>query len=201
MQRIGIIDCGMGNLTSVKNAFSLAGAECHLVTNASEIKSFDKIILPGVGAFPFMMRKLQEGSFIGLILQHINNDKPFMGICLGMQVLFDCSVEFGNTKGLSVLKGNVVELPQGKYPIPNVGWWDMSGDYSAFSSALTGNDTFYFVHSFYCKPEASYDSLFIKINGVYALVAVRYKNVFGYQFHPEKSQNSGQKLLKSFMDL
>ena len=148
-----------------------------------------------------MMENLQKRGFVEPILKHIQDDKPLMGICLGMQVLFQQSSEFEKTNGLSILKGEVVKLPVGKYPVPNVGWWSLMGRYTAFSNELSEKDTFYFVHSYFCKPAKNYDTLQIEINGAFALAGVRSQNVFGYQFHPEKSQKSGQKLFKSFIEL
>ena len=201
MSKIGIINCGMGNLTSVKNAFLSIGADCSFIQSAQEVEDYDKIVLPGVGAFASMMQKLEDGNFKKSILKHISDDKPFMGICLGMQVLFDRSNEFGNTTGLCVLSGEVIRLPIGDQPVPNVGWWDLSGNFSAFSEALSDQDAFYFVHSYVCSSNESYERLNIEINGSEVMVAVRRDNLFGYQFHPEKSQKSGRKLLKSFVNL
>ena len=201
MNKIGVIDCGMGNLTSVKNAFQRLGVTCNVVCDPSEIDSCDKIVLPGVGTFPLMIQKLNERKLKKQILKHLSLNKPFLGICLGMQVLFDQSSEFGFTKGLSVLSGKVSYLPTGKLPIPNVGWWSLSGDFIDFSENLTSNDTFYFVHSYFCQTTENYKKLSIYINGCEITVAVRYKNIFAYQFHPEKSQKSGQKILTSFVSL
>ena len=135
MHKIGIIDCGMGNLTSVKNAFLTAGSDCSLITDSSEVASHEKVVLPGVGAFPFMMENLQKRGFVEPILKHIEDDKPLMGICLGMQVLFQHSSEFEKTNGLSILKGEVVKLPVGKYPVPNVvgGVWLVNTQLSVMS--------------------------------------------------------------------
>jgi glutamine amidotransferase len=201
MDRIGIIDCGMGNLTSVKNAFLLACSDCSLIRTPSEIEDFDKIVLPGVGAFPAMMQKLTDRKFEKYILRHIANDKPFMGICLGMQVLFERSYEFEETEGLSILKGEVIKLPIGSSSVPNVGWWELKGDFGSFNHTLSKEDTFYFVHSYFCNATTPYSSLKIEVNGVQVLAGIRYNNIFAYQFHPEKSQRSGQKLIKSFVSM
>ena len=157
-------------------------------------------MLPGVGAFHSMMKNLDDKDFSGFIKKHIASGKPFMGICLGMQVLFETSDEFETTTGLSILQGNVSILPQGVNPVPNVGWWDVDGDYGAFSAELSDKDTFYFVHSYICNPVSACDTLTINFNGNTAIVAIRHDNVFAYQFHPEKSQVSGQKLLRSFVE-
>lgn len=199
MPDIGIINCGMGNLTSVKRAFETVGSNCSLIEDASEIKNYERLVLPGVGAFPTMMQKLHVQGFSTEINRHIHSEKPFMGICLGMQVLFELGEEFEQTKGLCLLKGRVEFLPIGANPIPNVGWWDLEGDYASFSLELSEADSVYFVHSYYCIPSENYDSLTIDFNGKPVTVAIRKNNVFAYQFHPEKSQVSGQKLLRSFV--
>ena len=201
MGRVGIINCGMGNLTSVENAFLSIRVDCSVINHPDEMEDYDRIVLPGVGAFASMMDKLDTGNFRQGILKHINNGKPFMGICLGMQVLFGKSSEFVETDGLSVISGEVVKLPSGIFPVPNVGWWDLTGDFASFSDTLSTKDTFYFVHSYYCRSKLPYEQLSIKINGLEIMAAVRKDNLFGYQFHPEKSQKSGQKLLKSFVNL
>ena len=189
----------MGNLTSVKNAFRSVGQDCDLIDDASALQNCEKVVLPGVGAFRSMMKNLDDKGFSTEIKKHIASGKPFMGICLGMQVLFETSYEFEETKGLSILKGNVTLLPQGVNTVPNVGWWDLDGEYGAFSSELSDKDTFYFVHSYICHPIDTYSTLTINFNDHRSVVAVRNENLFAYQFHPEKSQVSGQKLLKSFI--
>lgn len=201
MGKVGIINCGLGNLTSVKNSFDVLNYDCDVIYDPTEILNYDRLVLPGVGAFGSLMHKLQSGGFINPILEHISQDKPFMGICLGMQVLFEESDEFGVRPGLGLMKGRVILLPKGNLPVPNVGWWDLNGNFSKFSNELSRNDTFYFVHSFHCKPEKDYENLTIKFNGIDVLAAVKFKNIVGYQFHPEKSQKSGQKLLHQFMSI
>lgn len=190
----------MGNLASVKNAFKSVGYDCDIVEDASRLAQYDRVVLPGVGTFRSMMQNLDEKRFSGVIKKHIASGKPFMGICLGMQVLFETGDEFEETTGLSVLKGHVTLLPQGASSVPNVGWWDVDGDYGAFSSELSDEDTFYFVHSYICKPVSTHHTLTIDFNDHRLVVAIRQDNVFAYQFHPEKSQVSGQKLLRSFVE-
>lgn len=201
MAEIGIINCGMGNLTSVKNAFNHAGIACDLIEDACDVSRYKKIVLPGVGAFHSMMEKLNEKGFSTRIKEHIKRGKPYMGICLGMQVLFESSTEFETTSGLCELHGTVQRLPGGSNPVPNVGWWDVDGDYDLFSQELSDLDTFYFVHSYHCIPSENYSALTIDFNDKTIVAAIRKNNIFAYQFHPEKSQNSGKKLLKSFAEL
>ena len=118
-----------------------------------------------------------------------------------MQILYEFSTEFGRTPGLGMLKGSVHKLPLGSEGVPTVGCRKVSGRYAQFSQKIKSFDTFYFVPSAVCKPAQAYYTLEIKFNGEAAVVAVKHNNVIGYQFHPEKSQNSGQKLLKSFLEL
>ena len=191
----------MGNLTSVQNAFKNIGYGCDLVEDPSEISAYQKLVLPGVGAFRAMMEHLNNKGFSQQIVKHIGQDKPFMGICLGMQILFESSTEFEKTSGLGVLRGTVQRLPYGSNPVPNVGWWDVSGDYDFFSEELSDSDTFYFVHSYHCIPSENYGALTIDFNDTTIVAAIRKNNIFACQFHPEKSQNSGKKLLQSFAEL
>lgn len=200
MPEIGIINCGMGNLTSVKRALEACGSNCSLIEEALDIKNYEKLVLPGVGSFPKMMEKLNQKGFSKEIIKHIHIGKPFMGICLGMQVLFEASNEFEQTQGLCVLKGQVEFLPCGENAIPNVGWWSLQGDYASFALEFSEADTVYFVHSYYCVPSKNYKQLIIDFNGQPITVAIRKENIFAYQFHPEKSQVSGQKLLRSFIE-
>ena len=199
MASVGIINCGLGNLTSVQNAFLSIRQECDVIDTPSHIEDCDRLVLPGVGAFPSAMEKLQSGEFVDPICHHINAGKPFLGICMGMQVLFETGEENGTTPGLGLLKGTVVKLPEGKQPIPNMGWWDVFGDLDQFSDALTDKDSFYFVHSYHCALQASYSRLSIEFNNLDVTVGVRHDNILGCQFHPEKSQKSGQKILTEFL--
>ena len=201
MNSIGIINCGLGNLTSVVNAFNSAGAHCDVINKQEEINDYDKIVLPGVGAFAAFMQQLNQRKFVPAIKKHIASQKPIMGICLGMQIFFEESQEFENANGLGVLKGKVISLPKGKYPVPNVGWWNVRGNFNSFSEEISEEDTFYFVHTYCCLSEDDYDGLYIEFNGAKVLVSVRLGNIFGYQFHPEKSQKSGQKLIRAFSSI
>ena len=198
--KIGLVDLNTGNLTSLQSALNKLNLRFKICKNGFDFQGVDKIILPGVGAFGAMMEKLNEGNFSLEIINHISQGKPFMGICLGMQILFEFSTEFGRTPGLGILKGSVHKLPLGSEGVPNVGWRTVCGSYFQFSQNINSLDTFYFVHSYVCKPTQAYDTLEIKFNSEAAVVAVKHNNVIGYQFHPEKSQNSGQKLLRSFLE-
>ncbi len=194
----GVIDYGAGNLRSVINAFEEAGVPLQIVNNKKEVENCDKLILPGVGAFPWMIQSLKEKKIFQPIEAHLALEKPFFGICLGMQALFEDSNEFGKTLGFGVLSGSVEPLPTGKLPVPNVGWWSLEGDFSSFANDLCADDSFYFVHSYYCVPKNLNYGLYIKYNEKKVLVGLRIGNILAVQFHPEKSQKSGQKLIRAF---
>lgn len=204
MSRIGIINYGAGNLISVKNSLDYLNIPNAIVDKPGDIKSFDKIILPGVGAFGPAMEKLNNSGFADEIKNFAKKGKPILGICLGMQLLFEKSEEHGTHKGLGLIKGEV--LPFSKkvkdLPLPLVGWDDIVKEKSSplLENIETGA-SFYFVHSFYCQPanpeiiaaSADYEIKFAAI--------VHQDNIFGCQFHPEKSQSAGLKILKNFSNI
>ncbi len=182
---IGIIDCGTGNITSVKNALIKLGEETKVVTGG--ISEFDKIILPGVGAFGFMMESLRKKKVDIEIKEFIQSGKPFLGICLGMQVLFEESEESPGIKGLEILKGKVVRFKEGK--VPQVGWNKIEND----------EEYAYFVNSYYAVPE---EKSIIKATSDYYVKfpsSIRYGNITAFQFHPEKSGKYGLKLIERWL--
>lgn len=198
---IGIIDYGAGNLFSVKNALDYIGAESQVVSSASEIEMSDKLILPGVGAFPDAMRLLTEKGLDVVIKQQ---QKPLLGICLGMQLLFEVSSEFEQTKGLGLIDGEVNLIDFGDNPklkIPHMGYNSL--DFVNPCPLLKGIDEgafVYFVHSYmaYTRQENIYASCEYNVK-IPALVGRG--NVFGAQFHPEKSGETGLAMLKNFADI
>lgn len=195
---IAILDYGLGNLTSVKNALDMIGVENTITSNASTIKKADALILPGVGAAQEGMKNLQTRNLIPLLKEEIKKGKPFLGICLGMQLLFTKSEE-GNTDCLSIIQGTVKRFKT-KLKVPQIGWNTveiMNYESGIMNQTLT-NNYFYFVHSYYCEPSdkktiagtTNYDRDFCSI--------VAKENVYGVQFHPEKSGNTGLQLLRNF---
>jgi glutamine amidotransferase len=197
--KIGIIDYGMGNIQSVKNAIEKLNYSSHLVSNAQDISNYDFLILPGVGAFPNAMSRLEETGIDKAIFKHVELQKPILGICLGMQLLFSKSFEFGEVAGLDIVKGDV--LPFVDYiseKIPHMGWnntFSIKPEYEGFEG------DYYFVHSFFCKPINSKDILFSTSYGIDYCSAVEIENrIFGVQFHPEKSQTLGLNLLKYIIE-
>ncbi|MDE1920456.1 MAG: imidazole glycerol phosphate synthase subunit HisH [Candidatus Omnitrophica bacterium] len=195
---IAIIDYGMGNLRSVAKAFEAVGAKAQVTNNIREILLADKVVLPGVGAMGPAMQKLQELDLSGPIRKVIQDGKPFLGICLGMQLLFERSSEGGFAEGLKILKGNVERF--GQLKVPHMGWnqvnFRMAG-HQMFKGLATG-ENMYFCHSYFVKPLDAGSAAGITNYGNDFVCAVAQNNIWGVQFHPEKSQAGGLQILKNF---
>lgn len=194
---IAIIDYGAGNLFSVKNALDFLGFENRVTSSADELKAADRLILPGVGAFPDAMRMLGESGLIGVIKEEALI-KPLLGICLGMQMLFEKGYEFSETDGLGLIKGSVKLMTPEKLPIPHIGWNSLEFNEPCKLLENVGNEEYvYFVHSFAadCPSEnvAAYCDYGAKVPAL-----VQNGNVYGAQFHPEKSGETGLNILRSF---
>lgn len=200
---IAIIDYQMGNLRSVQKAFERVGHAAKITSDAREIAEAERVVLPGVGAFADAMEELRRRDLIGPIRDVIAADKPFLGICLGLQLLFEVGYENGRHEGLGILPGEVVrfDLPR-DYKVPHMGW--NSAIIRRRAPILEGipNGThFYFVHSYYAVPE---DPSVVAIEAEYhhPFCAMVWKdNLYATQFHPEKSQGDGMKILKNFAEL
>lgn len=202
---IGILNYGMGNLQSVKNAIDYLKVSNAIIDNVEDINDCSKIILPGVGAFGEAMARLEFFGFCKGIKNFVDAGKPILGICLGMQLLFEKSCELGDYKGLALLKGTVKSLKDQKlqYPIPHMGWNNINIQKkdSRIVHNIDDGATFYFVHNYYCDPadlnvtiaETNYGLTFASI--------VESGNVYGCQFHPEKSQYFGLKILENFVKI
>lgn len=203
---IGIVDYGMGNLFSVSKALERLHVPYFISDKASELKEADGLILPGVGAFRDAMTLLNETGLADFIREYAASGKPLLGICLGMQLLFEESEENGDTKGLALLPGKVVRFPGESsdgisYKVPHMGWNRLEW---VNGSILTDNlqeDYAYFVHSYYVKTDDP--SILIAKASYFEEVpaVVGRKNVFGMQFHPEKSSALGVELLRNFTEL
>ena len=201
---IAIIDYGVGNIFSLASSFQYIGAEAILSSDPAEIKAADRIVLPGVGAFGDAARKLKESGMEAVVLEEAAAGKPLLGICLGMQLLFEKSFEYGEHKGLGLLKGQVVPM-EGSIPeklkIPHIGWnaLDFKRPHKLFERIKNG-DFVYFVHSFYA--EDCDDSLIATAEyGRPLTAAVAKGNVMGCQFHPEKSGDVGMEILRAFCEV
>ena len=199
---IAIIDYGMANLRSVQKAFETVGAGARVISRPEEIEAAEKIVLPGVGAFADAVRTLREKELAGPILRHIQKGKPFLGICLGLQMLFDVGYEDGEHEGLHVLPGKCVRFnvdERGGLKVPHMGWNQLEVvRRSPLFEGLPEGAGVYFVHSYCVTPD---DSSVVSTTTDYGgpfVSSVWRDNVVATQFHPEKSQRVGLRILKNF---
>ena len=196
---VGIIDYGVGNLFSLRSSFKAIGEDAFVSGDAAELAKADRLVLPGVGAFEDAAGKLRQSGLDSFVRQQAAAGKPLLGICLGMQMLFEKSYEYGEHEGLGLLKGQVVPMA-GKLPqelkIPHMGWNRLEVKKGRLLKAVDG-EFVYFVHSYYADGCA--DSLAaVTQYGIPITAAVEQGNIFGCQFHPEKSGNVGLSILRAF---
>jgi len=198
---IAIVDYGMGNLRSVEKGFQKVGVDARIVTDAASIDNAKGVVLPGVGAFMDCIKNLTDMELTEAIIRAIGKGKPYLGICLGLQVLFTESEEFGVCRGLNVFKGKVVRFPKMELKVPHMGWntVDIKKKPPIFNG-ISDKSYVYFVHSFYVVPEDKDIIAGATDYGVTFTSMVWKDNVFATQFHPEKSQEIGLKILKGFGD-
>ena len=198
MSRAAIIDYGVGNLRSVEKAFAATGCEAVVSSDENVLRGAERLVLPGVGAFASCMNALRERGFDLLVRERAAAGTPLLGICVGMQMLFDVSDEFGTTIGLGLLRGRVRRFESGLV-VPQVGWNRIyqKQQHGLFNGVADGSFS-YFVHSFYCEPEATDLVIGETEYGVKYASVVAQGNVCGVQFHPEKSQAVGLQMLKNF---
>lgn len=204
---VAVVNFGMGNLFSVKQACEFVGLRTTVTSDPDDILKASGLILPGVGAFGDAMKALTELDLVRPIHDYIQSGKPFMGICLGMQLLFSESAEFGSNAGLGVIPGGVVRFPAGHEKVPEVGWngidlpawagrdlWDTTP-----LKGISPGEQMYFVHSFYCAPQ---DEKIVLSKTRYAGVdycsSIQYRNICAFQFHPEKSAHAGLKIYRDW---
>ena len=205
---IAIIDYGMGNLRSVQKGFEKVGAEALVTADPKKVLEADRVVLPGVGAFRDCMRNLEQAGFVEPILKVIADGRPFLGICVGMQLLFTDSVEFGLYRGLNVIPGHVLRFPDQmnaageRLPVPQMGWNQLCFKRRppAFDG-ITDNSNVYFVHSFYVKPDDESVIATTTDYGIEFCSSVWKDNIVATQFHPEKSQDVGLRILKNFAEI
>ena len=198
---IAIIDYGMGNLRSVQKGFERVGREAVVTSDAKTILSASRVVLPGVGAFPDCMRNLEQYGLIDAVRRSIASGKPFLGICLGLQLLFTESEEFGISKGLDVIKGRVVrfKIQDPTFKIPHMGWNSVSIKRRPPAlQDVPDNSHVYFVHSFHVVPEDKDVIATTTDYGLEFVSGIWKDNIFAVQFHPEKSQALGLSILKRF---
>ena len=201
---IAIIDYGVGNLFSLKSSFAMIGADIVTTSDEAVIRQADRIVLPGVGAFEDAARKLRESGMADVVKREAAAGKPVMGICLGMQLMFDVGYEYGEHEGLGLIRGSVRPIsdviPEG-YKIPHIGWNLLKfRKESPLFKYIKEDDYVYFVHSYYAA-ECDESVIAVTEYGADLTAAVSNGNVYGCQFHPEKSGEVGMKILKAFMEL
>ena len=206
MKKIAVVDYGSGNLFSVSQAIKRIGVMPSLASSEKEINDCDAIILPGVGAFKNAMEGLDQAELIPAIIDSVKNGKPILGICLGMQLLFDISHEFGSHEGLKLLKGEVIKFSDSNQmvTIPQIQWNRIQTNIkdTVLFQGIELDPFMYFLHSYYVKPSQGYKKTFkTNYGGLEYCSAIEHKNIYGVQFHPEKSASAGLQLLKNFVDL
>ena len=200
---IAIIDYGVGNLRSVQKAFEAVGQQAEVTSDKAMIEAASHVVLPGVGAFGAAAATLRSHGLEDVARDAALSGRPFLGICVGMQLLFDVSYEYGEHAGLGLLPGSVVSFdttnPQAK--VPQIGWnaieWQME---NALTAAVPSGSMAYFVHSFYCKPLETSDVLATTFHGIGYASAVQRGNITGVQFHPEKSGDVGLALIRAWAE-
>jgi len=202
---ISIVDYGMGNLRSVFKAFETQGFAVSITNDPVDIKKANGLVLPGVGAFGECMANLERCGLVEPIKEYINSGKPYLGICLGFQILFEESEESPGVKGLGLFRGRVVRFPdfgEKRIKVPQMGWNTINFDHSSEVLKNVSEDTwFYFVHSYYVDPEKNGLSIVTSNYGIEFTAAVEKENIFACQFHPEKSGRQGLDLVKNFAKL
>ena len=196
--RIAILDYGMGNLRSVEKALEHVGATATITNDAAVVRDADGLVLPGVGAFPKAMERVRELGLVELIAERVESGVPVLGICLGLQLLFESSTELGGAAGLGLLPGAVDDLEAEGLKVPHIGWapvrWERD---SKLTEGIESETPFYFVHSF--APRTAPDDLLgTAAYGERFACAAERDNVYGVQFHPEKSSAAGLRLLSNF---
>lgn len=202
---IAIVDYNMGNLASVQNAFAKLGKETTIESNPEKFKDYDKLILPGVGAFGDAIQHLKERDMISSLQEYAKSGKYMLGICLGMQLLFESSEEFGEHQGLGLIKGSVTHFDKDKFEenmkIPHMGWNRMFTKEHPLFNNLDEEHYLYFVHTYHVNCTNKEDIIGSTHYGYDFTSAVACGNIFGIQPHPEKSHENGLKILENFIQL
>ena len=201
---IAIVDYGLGNLRSVSKAVEKLGAKAEVTDNPKRIEKADGIILPGVGAFHVGMQNLERLNLLPVLYETISKGTPFLGICLGFQILFSQSEEHGVCKGMDIIKGKVRRFTN-KLKVPHMGWnqvkFKTKNSKLKIFNGIPDNSYFYFVHSYYAEPEDENIIIAKTEYGYKFTSAINKNNIWGVQFHPEKSGDIGLKVLRNFLSL
>lgn len=200
---IAIVDYAMGNLHSVKKAFERVGAKVLVTSDPEQILRAEKLVLPGVGAFPDAMKELRKRGLIQAIKKFISSGMPYLGICLGLQLLLTRSEEGKGAKGLDIIRGTVkrFRLSPARLKVPHIGWNQIQMRNCPLFKGIPDNSYMYFVHSYYADPEDKSQVAAVTDYGIEFASLVFKDNIFATQFHPEKSQQLGLRLLENFVNL
>jgi len=199
---IAIVDYGMGNLRSVEKGFLKVGVDVKVTNRPEVIDKADGVVLPGVGAFRDCMRELANLQLVDALAAAIKKNKPYLGICLGLQVLFSESEEFGTCRGLDIFRGRVKRFPESELKVPHMGWNEIKiQKNNPLLLGIRDSTYFYFVHSFYVESENKSVVSATTEYGVDFVSMICKDNIYAVQFHPEKSQMSGLRLLRNFGDI
>jgi glutamine amidotransferase len=198
---ITIINIGISNIKSIARGFMTQGFQVRITENPEDVRRTDSLVLPGVGAFPKAMEVLRQRGLVGAIQEHAAAGNPLIGICLGMQLLFTDSSEHNHTDGFGLIPGHVVQFPKDR-PVPHMGWNSLTqtGKSPLFKGIPDPSD-FYFVHSYYAEPDVEEHVIGTSDHHGLFAAAVQRENIYGTQFHPEKSQTHGLTLLRNFAHL
>lgn len=199
---VAIIDYGVGNLRSVEKAFAATGCDAVVTSDESTLRRAERLVLPGVGAFAACMKQLSARGFDELVRERVNEGVPLLGVCVGMQLLFEESEEFGTTLGIGLLRGRVRRF-SGEFPgdlvVPQVGWNQVrQRELHPLLVGVPDNAFFYFVHSYFCEADERAVVIGETEYGTHYPSVVGQRNIYGVQFHPEKSQSAGLRLLANF---
>ena len=198
MLRIAIIDYGIGNLRSVEKAFAATGCDAKVTGAPDELRRAERLVLPGVGAFGRCMQALTKRKLDVIVREHVQQGTPLLGVCVGMQMLFDDSEEYGLTRGLGLIPGHVRRF-EDELVVPHVGWNQIRQRRShPLFEGIADDSFFYFVHSFFCQSRNDNTAIGETDYGITYASVVADKNVCGVQFHPEKSQTVGLRMLENF---
>lgn len=200
--KIVIIDVGTGNIRSVQKAFQKIGADVYISNRKDEILSASKAVLPGVGAFGDFMNRLHTDKIDSLLLDWVTKDKPLLGICVGMQAFFESSEEHGNHQGLGIIPGSAKKFPKFQIlKVPQTGWNQVKQTKSSPLFKDIPNEAYmYFNHAYYCQPTSEEANVGVTDYGIEFVSVIQKNNLFGVQFHPEKSQIYGLTLLRNYME-
>lgn len=197
---IAVVDYGMGNLRSVEKAVQRVGGKATVTSEAATLRDAQGVILPGVGAYGDAMGNLRRLGLVDPLLKHISSGRPFLGICLGLHLLFEEGHEMGRHEGLGVLKGYVTRFPDGDLKVPHIGWNQLHiRRQSPLLAGVADGSYAYFVHSYYVVPEDDAVVVATTDYGFHYATAVERASLLGVQFHPEKSQDVGLRILRNFV--